>query len=292
MPAAPADRRFVLTLSCPDRPGLVAGVATFLASFDGWILEAAHHSDAVTGRFFMRQEVRADSVPFGLTELRGRFAEVAAKFEMTWAIHDTAEPPRTVFLCSKQDHCIVDLLHRWRTNDLPCELVAVVSNHDDLRSFVEWHDVPYHHIPVPPGSREDKQPAFDAVRKLCRELDADTLVLARYMQIVPPDFCDAWPNRILNIHHSFLPSFVGGKPYHQAYDRGVKLVGATCHYVTPDLDAGPIIEQDVVRVNHADTVDDMVRRGRDVERRVLATGVRLHLEHRVLVHGNKTVVFP
>jgi formyltetrahydrofolate deformylase len=287
----PAERRYILTLSCPDRPGIVAAVASFLASFDGWIVEAQHHADAAAGQFFMRQEVRADSVPFDLTELRGRFSEIAARWDMTWAMHDTARPPRTVFLCSRQDHCIVDLLHRWRTGELACELAAVISNHEDLRSFVDWHGVPYHHLPVPAGSPEDKRPAFDAMRELCRSLDADTLVLARYMQVLPSDFCDGWPNRILNIHHSFLPSFVGGKPYHQAAERGVKLVGATCHYVTADLDAGPIIEQDVVRVNHADSVEDMVRRGRDVERRVLATGVRLHLERRVLVHGNKTVVF-
>ncbi|MEM1209540.1 MAG: formyltetrahydrofolate deformylase [Planctomycetota bacterium] len=287
----PAERRYVLTLSCPDRPGIVAAVSTFLATFDGWIVEASHHADAAVGQFFMRQEVRASTVPFDLTELRGQFSELAAQYDMTWAIHDTAAPPRTVFLCSKQDHCVVDLLHRWRTGDLPCELVAVVSNHEDMRSFVDWHGVPYHHLPVPAGSIDDKRPAFDRLRDLLRDLEADTIVLARYMQILPPDLCDAWPNRVLNIHHSFLPSFAGGKPYHRAFERGVKLVGATCHYVTAELDAGPIIEQDVVRVNHADAIDDMVRRGRDVERRVLAEGVRLHLERRVLVHGNKTVVF-
>ena len=284
------DPRLVLTLSCPDRVGVVAGVAAFIAERGGWILEAAHHADGETGVFHMRQEVRASSLMFGVDRFRDEFRPLAERFGMTWHVHDTARPLRAVFFCSKQDHCIVDLLHRWRTGELACDLRAVISNHDDLRSFVEWHGVAYHHVPIPPGPPESKAEAFAEMAGLCEELGAETLVLARYMQVLPEALCRAYPNRILNIHHSFLPSFVGGRPYHQAYERGVKLIGATCHYVTAELDAGPIIEQDVTRVNHADTVADMIRRGRDVERRVLARGVALHLEHRVLVQGNKTVV--
>ncbi len=290
MPAAPDDPRLVLTLTCPDRVGVVAAVSAFIAEHGGWILEAAHHADGETGRFYMRQEVRASSLLFGAERFRVLFRSVAERFEMRWDLYDTAAPTRAVFFCSRQEHCIVDLLHRWRTGELACDLRAVVSNHDELRSFVEWHGVPYHHVPV--GRAEDeKAAAFAEVTRLCEGLAAETLVLARYMQVLPEALCRAYANRIINIHHSFLPSFVGGKPYHQAYERGVKLIGATCHYVTAELDAGPIIEQDVTRVSHSDTVADMVRRGRDVERQVLAQGVGLHLDHRVLVHGNKTVVF-
>jgi len=285
------ERRYILTLSCPDQVGVVAAVSGFLSQHGGWILEASHHADQETGLFFMRQEILASSLPFDAKGFEEQFETLATQWNMDWKLHDTDEPKRVVLLCSKHEHCIVDLLHRHRIGEINANIVAVISNHPDMQSYVDWHGLPYHHIPVPKGDAETKAPAFEQMLELCNSLEANTLILARYMQIMPPFVCEAYKNRLINIHHSFLPSFIGGKPYHQAYDRGVKLIGATCHYVTPDLDAGPIIEQDTIRVSHADSPEDMVRLGRDVERRVLAHGVRLHLEDRILVQGNKTVVF-
>lgn len=281
-------RRYILTIACPDGVGIVAAVSGFLAQHRGWIVEANHHADAEAGWFFMRQEILAESLTISLDELREQFAPLADCFKMAWDVFDTQVKPRVVIMVSKQDHCLSDVLHRWRSDELEFELACVISNHPDLRSFVEWHEVPYHHVPV---TSDTKAAAFEKVEKLIDEHRADSVVLARYMQILPPALCGKYPHQIVNIHHSFLPSFVGAKPYHQAYERGVKLIGATCHYVTDELDAGPIIEQDVIRVDHSDTVDDLVRLGRDVEKTVLARGLRYHLDRRVLVHGNKTVVF-
>ncbi len=283
-----SERRYVITLSCPDTTGIVAEISGFLARAGGWIVEAGYHSDPVTGWFFTRQVVRAESLPFDVDELRARFGEVAAGLGGTWKISDTGVPKRAVLLVSKEAHCLHDLLGRVATGELPARLEAVIGNHDTLGDIVAAHGVPFHYIPFPPDAKAE---AFDQVRKLVDAIEPDAVVLARFMQILPPELCDAWAGRALNIHHSFLPSFVGARPYHQAHARGVKLIGATCHYVTPDLDAGPILEQDVIRVDHGDTVADMVRRGRDIERLVLARGLRWHLEDRVLVYGNKTVVF-
>lgn len=281
-------RRFVLTLSCPDTTGIVARISTFLADAGGWIVEAGYHSDPVTGWFFTRQVVRADSLPFDVDELRTRFAAVATELGGQWRVSDTAEPKRAVLLVSKEPHCLHDLLGRVSAGELPVRLDAVVGNHDTLGDIVRAHGVPFHHVPFPePG--EPKDQAFDELRKIVGT--PDVIVLARFMQILPADLCAEWAGRALNIHHSFLPSFIGARPYHQAHARGVKLIGATCHYVTADLDAGPIVEQDVIRVDHGDTAADMVRRGRDIERLVLSRGLRWHLEDRVLVQGNKTVVF-
>ena len=236
----------------------------------------------------MRHEIRADSLPFGLEAFREAFAPIAEEFSMEWRITDTAQKKRVVLMASRESHCLADLLHRWHSDELDCEISCVISNHDDLRSMVEWHGIPFYHVPVDP---KNKEPAFAEVSRLVKHHDAEVVVLARYMQILPPDLCREYAGQVINIHHSFLPSFVGAKPYHQASMRGVKLIGATCHYVTEELDAGPIIEQDVVRVSHSDSIEDMVRFGRDVEKMVLARGLRYHLEDRVLVHGNKTVVF-
>jgi formyltetrahydrofolate deformylase len=279
-------RRFVLTLSCPDRVGVVAEVAGLLARHGGWIVEASHHSDAESGRFFMRQEVRADSLPFDADGLRAAFEPVAARFDMDWQVTDTARRKKMVVMVSRQEHCLYDLLARWRSGDLEVDLAAVISNHDVLRGVVEWHGAPYHHLDA-----LDKVRHFKEIADLLDRIQPDCVVLARYMQVLPEWLCQAYAGRIINIHHSFLPSFAGARPYHQAYERGVKLIGATCHYVTADLDAGPIIEQDVVRIDHSDSPDDYVRYGKDVERTVLARGVRLHLEDRVLRNGNRTVVF-
>ncbi len=293
----PSERRFVLTLSCPDTTGIVARIAGFLAAAGGWIVEAGYHSDVDSGWFFTRQVVRADSLPFGVHELRRRFADVAAELggQASWTVTDTGEPKRAVLLVSKEMHCLHDLLGRVAAGELPARLEAVVGNHDALEGVVRAHEVPFHHVPFPatsdPHGAEGKAAAFAEVGRLVDKHEPDAVVLARFMQVLPPWLCERWAGRALNIHHSFLPSFVGARPYHQAHARGVKLIGATCHYVTADLDAGPIVEQDVIRVDHGDTVADMVRRGRDIERLVLARGLRWHLEDRVLVHGNKTVVF-
>ena len=281
-------RTFRLLISCPDRVGIVAKVSNFLATYNGWITEASHHSDNQAEWFFMRHEIRADSLPFDLEGFRQAFAPIAREFSMSWQVCDSSVNKRVVLMASKESHCLADLLHRWHSGELAADIVGVISNHDELRSMVEWHGIPYYHIPVNP---QDKQPAFDEMAHRVDQLAADCIVLARYMQILPPALCRQYAHRVINIHHSFLPSFVGAKPYHQASLRGVKLIGATCHYVTEDLDAGPIIEQDVLRVSHRDSVEDMVRLGRDVEKAALARGLRYHLEDRVLVHDNKTVVF-
>ena len=288
----PSERRYVITLTCPDTTGIVARIAGFLAGAGGWIVEAGYHSDVDSGWFFTRQVVRADSLPFEVDELRRRFAEVAAELggQATWTVTDTGVPKRAVLLVSKEMHCLHDLLGRVAAGELPVKLEAVIGNHDALEGVVRAHGVEFHHVPFPAGP-DGKDAAFAEMGQMVDKYQPDAVVLARFMQILPPWLCERWAGRALNIHHSFLPSFVGARPYHQAHARGVKLIGATCHYVTADLDAGPIVEQDVIRVDHGDTVADMVRRGRDIERLVLARGLRWHLEDRVLVHGNKTVVF-
>jgi len=282
------DRFYTLAASCPDRTGIIARVTGFIAEHRGWILESSFHSDEEARRYFMRIEVKADSLPFMLAEFRARFAPIADELEMDWKITDSAVKKRVVVLVSKQEHCLYDLLARWQSKELDIEIPCVISNHDTFKGFVEWHGIPFHHVPV---TADTKSQAYAEVRRLFEESRGDTMVLARYMQILSPELCAAYPGRILNIHHSFLPSFVGAKPYHQAWQRGVKLIGATCHYVTSELDQGPIIEQDVIRIDHSDSPDDMVRYGKDIEKTVLARGLRYHLEDRVLAHGNKTVVF-
>jgi len=282
------ERFYTLAASCPDRIGIIAKVTGFIAAHQGWITESNFHADPVAGRYFMRIEVKADSLPFMLSEFRQRFAPIAQELEMDWKITDSAVKKRVVILVSKQEHCLYDLLARWQAKELDIEIPCVISNHDIFRGFVEWHGIPFHHVPITP---ENKREAFAEIRRLFEESRGDTMVLARFMQILPPELCAAYPGQILNIHHSFLPSFAGAKPYHQAYARGVKLIGATCHYVTAELDQGPIIEQDVIRIDHSDSPEDMMRYGKDIEKTVLARGLRYHLEDRVLVHGNKTVVF-
>lgn len=283
------DNRYILTLFCPDQPGIVAAVSGFLAKHQGSIVESSQHTDIVEQCFFMRVEINADSLPFDVTTFRQYFgAEVAEPFQMNWKLTDTRCKKQVVILVSKHDHCLADILYRWRNQDFSFDIPCVISNHEDLRSFVEWHGIPFHHIPV---TKETKAEAYAEIERLYQQYQGDTMVLARYMQILSPELCSRYFGQILNIHHSFLPSFVGAKPYHQAYDRGVKLTGATCHYVTEELDAGPIIEQDVIRVDHSHSVEDMVRLGKDVEKNVLARGLRNHVQDRVIIHRNKTVVF-
>lgn len=283
-----SPRRYILTLSCPDRVGVVAAVSSLIAANCGWINEAQHHSERSAQRFFMRQEILADSLPFSIEELRQRFLPVAEQFEMDWTIRDSSQKKRVVVLVSKSGHCLYDLLSRWRSQELEIDIASVISNHDLFRGLVEWHGIPYHYVPVTPQTKlaacEEMMAHFEAVK-------GEVMVLARYMQILPAQMCDRLPGQIINIHHSFLPSFIGAKPYHQAHSRGVKLIGATCHYVTEDLDCGPIIDQDVLRIDHSDSPEDLARYGKDVEKTVLARGLRYHVEDRVMLHEQKTIVF-
>lgn len=295
------EQVYRLTISCPDRVGIVAKVGEFVSSQGGWIVEANHYADPAkekggSGWFFMRHCIKASSLPFGLEEFREKFAPIAEEFEMDWQINDSFEAKKIILMASKESHCLSDLLHRWHSKELFCDIPCVISNHDDLRSMVEWHGIPFFHVPMIRSDDEqehkrNKQEHFDRVNSIIAEHKADSIVLARYMQILPAEICQQYAGQVINIHHSFLPSFAGARPYHQAAERGVKLIGATCHYVTEELDAGPIIDQDVMRISHRDTIEDTVRLGKDVEKRVLARGVRSHVEDRVLLHGNKTIVF-
>lgn len=282
------NRVFRLVISCPDRVGIVAKVASFIAEQGGTIVEANHHTEVLDQWFFMRHEILASSLNNDLEGFKEKFSPIAEAFEMQWEVFDSAKPKRIALFASKESHCLADLLYRWHEKDLPGEVACVVANHDDLRDMVEWFKVPFHHVPVTPDT---KPQAFADSEALVAKYDADVIVLARYMQILPPNMCRDYAGKVINIHHSFLPSFVGAKPYHQAYERGVKLIGATCHYVTEELDAGPIIEQEVIRVSHSQDIEDLKRLGRDVEKITLSRGLRYHLEDRVLIHGNKTVVF-
>ena len=286
-------RRYILTINCPDRVGIVAAVTGLIAGRGGSVLEAAQHGDLATGRFFLRIEIVAESLPegFGPEKLAAAFEPVAGEFGMDWKLSDTDVPKRVVLFASKEDHCVADLLYRWRSGELECDMACVISNHEDLRGLVEWHGVGFRCVPVG-AEPASKAGAFEEMESILAEERADVIVLARYMQILPASFCEGRGGRIINIHHSFLPSFAGARPYHQAFERGVKLIGATCHYVTAELDEGPIIEQDTRRIDHGDSVAELQRVGREVERSVLARGLRWHLEDRILLNGGKTVVFP
>jgi formyltetrahydrofolate deformylase len=281
--------RLTLSFSCPDTTGIVAEVAGFVARHHGSITEASQHTESELTRFFMRVEIRAASLDFPAAEFSERFRPIAERFGMTWTLSDSARPRRVIILCSKQEHCLYDLLARHVSQDFRFVVPCVISNHEDHRKVVEAHGIPFHHIPVTP---EHKAAAYRKMDAIFRAEQADLIVLARYMQVLDEQLCRDFAGKILNIHHSFLPSFAGAKPYHQAHRRGVKLIGATCHFVTPELDEGPIVEQDVIRVDHSDTPDDMVQLGKDIEKVVLARGLRAVVEDRVLLAGNnKTVVF-
>jgi formyltetrahydrofolate deformylase len=285
MPAEPA--RYVLTLSCRDRQGIVAAVANSIASQRCNIVESAQYGDPESGRFFMRVAFSAPLSVTAATFSEG-FRPVATGFAFDWTLHDRQTKPRVLILVSKFGHCLNDLLYRNSIGHLPMELVAVVSNHEAMRRRVEAESVPYIHMPVTTATREAQEAAL---MKLVTDERIGLVVLARYMQVLSPTLCSDLAGRAINIHHSFLPSFVGARPYEQARQRGVKLIGATAHYVTPELDAGPIIEQDVGRVDHAMSEADMIAAGRDIEANVLARAVRFHLEHRVLLNGARTVIF-
>jgi formyltetrahydrofolate deformylase len=280
----------VLILSCPDRPGIVAAVSAFLLEKGQNILDAQQFSDVETGRFFMRVvfEAATDAQP-SPDSLRQGFRAIGERLQMDWQIHDRSARRRVMLLVSRFDHCLVDLIYRWRIGELAMEPTAVVSNHaQDTRNGLQLGDIPFHHLPISAATKEAQEAQL---WQLIETTGTELVVLARYMQVLSDAFISKLQGRCINIHHSFLPGFKGARPYHQAHERGVKLIGATAHYVTGQLDEGPIIEQDVERISHRDSPDDLVRKGRDIERRVLARAVRYHLEDRVVLNGRKTVVF-
>jgi formyltetrahydrofolate deformylase len=277
----------ILTLSCPDKPGIVARVSTFLFGAGANILDAQQFDDQETGQFFMRVVFEPGAI--GLERITADFAAIAKDFAMKWGLRDSAQRLRVMLLVSKFDHCLADLIYRWRIGELPMDVVAVVSNHGpETLQHIDLTGVPFHYLPV---TKETKLEQESQLWALIQETGAELVVLARYMQVLSEGLSAKLVGRCINIHHSFLPGFKGAKPYHQAHARGVKVIGASAHYVTGDLDEGPIIEQDVERISHADTPDDLVRKGRDIERRVLARAVRWRIEDRVLLNGRKTVVF-
>jgi len=287
-----ARRRFTLVIKCRDTKGIVAAVSGYLAQNDASIVESNQFNDSTSDLFFMRTVFRQDGPNMPALEgLRAGFGAIAERFGMTWQLHDDAVKPKLLIMVSKWGHCLYDLLHRWKAGLLPVDIPGVVSNHEDMRSFVEWNGIPFHHLPVDKDDKASKAAQEARILQLVGELRIDLVVLARYMQVLSAQTCDALSGRCINIHHSFLPSFQGARPYHQAHERGVKIIGATAHYVTSDLDEGPIIEQGVERVSHAHTPNQWVAIGRDVECAVLARAVNWHIEHRVMLHGRRTVVF-
>ena len=277
--------RYILTIACPDRVGIVATVSNALAAHAGNIVESSQFSDTESGRFFMRLVFDLDEA----TEpaLLEDFSPLAQRFAMDWRLYDPRRRPRIMILVSKAEHCLNDLLYRHRTGALPMDITAIVSNHRELAHLAEWHALPYHHLPVTPDTQPEQE---RQILELAERTRAELVVLARYMQILSPELCWALAGRAINIHHSFLPGFKGARPYHQAYARGVKLIGATAHYVTANLDEGPIIEQEVERVDHAHTPEQLAAVGRDIENIVLARAIHYHLERRVFLNGSKTVV--
>jgi formyltetrahydrofolate deformylase len=283
------ENRYILTLSCRDVRGIVAAVTGFLAENGGFIIESAQFGDASTGQFFLRIEFSLEDNGNNAAEIRQKFAsQVAEKFAMSWEIADKSRKSRVLILVSKFGHCLNDLLYRYKTGQLAIEIPAIISNHNDFAEVAKWHDIPFFYLPVDSKNKTGQE------AEILNIIDAqkiDVLVLARYMQILSPELCAKLSGKAINIHHSFLPSFKGAKPYAQAFDRGVKLIGATAHYVTTDLDEGPIIEQEVTRVDHTYQPDDLASIGRDTECAVLARALKYHTEHRVLLNGKKTVVF-
>ncbi|MDP6436697.1 MAG: formyltetrahydrofolate deformylase [Gammaproteobacteria bacterium] len=279
---------YILTVTCPDTVGIVAAVAGYLRDQNFFVEESAHYGDRDTGNFFSRARFTTNNGKWSEKEFREGFNTISEQFDMQWDVHDMSQLPRVMIMVSKHEHCLNDLLYRYRTGALCMEIPAIVSNHEDLRSLAEWHDVPYYCVPV---DKDNKASGEQQLLQIVKDTNADLVVLARYMQVLSDDLCQELAGHIINIHHSFLPGFKGARPYQKAHDRGVKLIGATAHYVTPDLDEGPIIEQVVERVDHTFDVDDLVAVGRDAEAITLARAVKYHIEHRVFVNGQRTVVF-
>lgn len=282
------DNSYILTITCPDTVGIVAAVAGYLRDQNFFVEESAHFGDRDTGMFFSRTRFSLNGGSWSESVFRQGFKRISETFRMDWDVHDANRKQRAVVMVSKHDHCLNDLLYRYRTGSLSVEIPAIVSNHDDLRSLADWHNIPFHHVPITPDS---KSAAEERLLEIMNDTRADLLVLARYMQILSDKLCEALSGQAINIHHSFLPGFKGARPYHKAHERGVKLIGATAHYVNRDLDEGPIIEQTVERVDHTYTAADLASVGRDAEAITLARAVKYHTEHRVFLNGSRTVVF-
>lgn len=276
-------QNYRLIISCPDQTGIVAKISGLIAQYNGWIMEADQHSDFENNWFFMRYEIKMDSIKPHLSAFSEDLEKLAHELKIQWQLVDPSIPKKVLLLASRTSHCLMEILHRVASKDLFCKIEAVISNHDVLQEQVEKLDIAYHLLA--------KRPDPQMLSELFAKYEPDVIVLARYMQLIPEDLCHQYAGKIINIHHSFLPSFAGSDPYQKAFDRGVKLIGATCHYVTPDLDQGPIISQDVIEISHRDSKQDLIREGADIEKRVLAKGLRYHLFDRVIIHGNKTIVF-
>lgn len=279
----------ILLVSCPDRKGIVASISEFIFKHNGNILFNDEHGDEESNLFLTRVEFDPSNFDFDLSEFGSRFAQIAGEFQMDWRLAHSTDRPRIAIFVSKYDHCLQDLLYRHQNGELPCEIPLIISNHPDSQRIADFYHIPYVVLPV---TKDNKREVEQKQLALLRDNKCTLVVLARYMQVLSNEFIAAWGSQnLINIHHSFLPAFIGSKPYHQAFQRGVKLIGATGHYVTQVLDDGPIIEQDVVRIYHRDTVDDLIQKGRDIEKVVLSRAVRWHVENRILLYGNKTVVF-
>jgi formyltetrahydrofolate deformylase len=277
-----------LLISAPDKKGLVAALANFLMTYNANIMHADQHQDTSENLFLMRIQWELDGFTLPMEAFAAAFQPIAAEHNMTWKVSLSSRKPRMAIFVSKYEHCLVDLLHRWRIGELNCDIPLVIANHEDCRRLVEFNGIPFHVVPV---TRDNKAEAEAEQFRLLEEAGVDFIVLARYMQVLSGEFVKRYPDRVINIHHSFLPAFDGAKPYHRAFARGVKLIGATSHYVTEDLDEGPIIEQEVTRISHRDDVEDLIQKGRDLEKVVLSRAVRWHVDDRILSYSNKTVVF-
>ena len=291
MAATPDDAKrptATLLISCTDQKGIVAAVSDFIYTNNANILESEQHQDLDLNLFLMRIEWELSDFTLDMAEFAQRFAPIAKRFQMSWHVALSSQRPKVAILVSRLDHCLQDLLYRQRAGELRCEFPLVISNHPDAKRWADFYNVPYHVIPV---EKDSKQAAEKKTLELLEEQKIDLIVLARYMQILSPGFIAKFPSRVINIHHSFLPAFIGAKPYHRSYERGVKLVGATAHYVTEVLDEGPIIEQGVIRITHRDTLEALIEKGRDLEKVVLSRAVRWHVENRVVLYGNKVAVF-
>lgn len=287
--SSPKPAKYVLTVSCPEANGIVRAVSNFLYQRGATIYEAAQHRDPVIDQFFMRVEFEEseDRLP-AVSRLNEDFKEVAKQFRMSWNFFALNKPVRILLAVSKHGHCLNDILHRWESGALPGEVVGVISNHEEMRSLTEWYDLPYFFFPIDSGSKQEQE---KEILRVFQELDADLFALARYMQILSPELCEQLAGQIINIHHSFLPGFKGANPYRQAYDRGVKIIGATAHYVTADLDEGPIIEQAVEKIDHNFSIEELMQIGRDAECAAFARALKWHCEHRIILNGSKTIVF-
>ncbi len=280
--------QYVLTMSCPDRAGIVAATTGCLAKLNCFITKTAHFADQETARFFGRMSFRIDRQGVTVADVRAAFEKIAGDFDMDWSMRNLADKKRVMILVSKAEHCLNDLLYRYRIGTLPMTITAIISNHPDLAPLANWHDIPYHHLPVTKDTKEEQEAK---ILQIVEDTETDLVVLARYMQILTTNFCETLFPKIINIHHSFLPGFKGAKPYHQAHARGVKIIGATAHFVTPDLDEGPIIDQAIEHVDHGHMPDDLATVGRDVESLVLSRALKAVLEDRVLLNRQRTVVF-